>query len=55
MLTLMPQAVEGWDKDLIAPTLEILNALVDQVPCYKLELSPHVDQLPGLIAGGMVT
>jgi hypothetical protein len=55
VLKLMPQAIEGWDKALIAPTLKILNALVDQVPCYGLELSPHVDQLPGLIAGGMAT
>jgi hypothetical protein len=54
VLKLIPQAVEGWDKELIAPTLKILNALVEQAPCYNLELSPHVDQLPELIAGGMV-
>jgi len=53
VLKLMPQAVEGWDKALIAPTLKILNALVNQAPCYDLELSPHVEQLPELIAGGM--
>jgi hypothetical protein len=54
VLKLMPQAVEGWDKVLIAPTLKILNVLVNQAPCYDLELSPHVEQLPDLIAGAMV-
>jgi hypothetical protein len=53
MLKLMPQAVEGWDKAYIAPTLKILNNLVSQAPSYELELSPHLNQLPGLIAGGM--
>lgn len=54
LLKLMPLAVEGWDKELIAPTLKLLNALVNQAPCYELELSPQVAELPALIAGGMI-
>ncbi len=53
VLNLMPQAVEGWDKALIPPTLQLLNRLVAQVPCYALKLSPQVEQLPELIAAGM--
>ena len=53
VLSLMPQAVEGWDKALIPPTLRLLNRLVAQVPRYVLRLSPQVEQLPELIAAGM--
>jgi hypothetical protein len=55
LLKLVPQAVEGWDKALIAPSLKILNTLVNQAPCYNLELSPHVEQLPELIAAGLAS
>ncbi|MEW5959821.1 MAG: hypothetical protein AB1801_19010 [Chloroflexota bacterium] len=54
LLALMPQAIEGWDKALVGPTLQILRQLVEQVPCYTLNLSPAVEQLPELIAGGML-
>ena len=54
LLKLMPQAVEGWDQALIPPTLKILSALVTQAPCYDLELSPQVTQLPELIGEAMV-
>jgi len=53
VLHLMPQAIEGWDKAAIAQNLQLLTRLVEQVPCYTLRLSPHVAQLPELIAGGM--
>jgi hypothetical protein len=51
LLQLMPQAIEGWDKAAIGQTLHLLGRLVEQVPCYQLKLSPHVEQLPALIAG----
>jgi hypothetical protein len=53
LLQLMPQAIEGWDKAAIGQTLYLLGRLVEQAPCYQLKLSPHVEQLPALIAGGM--
>lgn len=53
VLELMPQAVEGWDKEAVGQTLRLLRRLVEQAPCYRLRLSPRVSQLPGLIAGGM--
>lgn len=53
LLQLVPQAIEGWDKAAIGQTLHLLGKLVEQVPCYKLLLSPQVEQLPALIAGGM--
>lgn len=53
LLQLVPQAIEGWDKAAIGQTLHLLGRLVEQVPCYKLLLSPQVEQLPALIAGGM--
>ena len=53
VLNLMPQAVEGWDKALISPTLQLLERLAGQVPCYTLRLAPQVEQLPGLIANAM--
>jgi hypothetical protein len=53
VLQLMPQAIEGWDKAAIGQTLHLLGQLVEQVPCYRLRLSPQVEQLPDLIAGGM--
>lgn len=52
-LNLMPQAVEGWDQEMVSPSLRLLNQLVSQVPCYRLRLSPHVAQLPQLISEGM--
>lgn len=53
VLQLMPQAVEGWDKAFIAPTVQLLHRLVEQTPCYRLKLSPHLEQLPQLILQGM--
>ena len=53
VLQLMPQAVEGWDKAFIAPTVQLLHRLVEQAPCYRLKLSPHLEQLPPLILQGM--
>jgi len=53
ILQLVPQAIEGWDKAAIGQTLQLLGKLVEQVPCYRLKLSPQVEQLPGLIAAGM--
>ncbi len=53
LLTLMPQGVEGWDKALIGPTMHLLSQLVEQTPCYRLRLSPQVEQLPEVIGQGM--
>ncbi len=53
ILRLMPQAVEGWDKAFIGPTVQLLHRLVNQAPCYRLKLSPHLEQLPPLIWQGM--
>ncbi|MBI1878570.1 MAG: hypothetical protein HYR94_10140 [Chloroflexi bacterium] len=53
VLQLVPQAIEGWDKAAIGQTLHLLGKLVEQVPCYQLKLSSHVEQLPVLIAGGI--
>lgn len=53
LLGLMPQAIDGWDRPLIAPTLQLLHRLVEQAPCYTLELSPQVAQLPVLLAQGL--
>jgi hypothetical protein len=53
ILQLVPQAIEGWDRAAIGQTLHLLGKLVEQVPCYQLKLSPHVEQLPALIAGGI--
>jgi hypothetical protein len=54
ILQLMPQTIEGWDKAMIAQTLALLGQLVEQAPCYRLRLSPGVEQLPPLIAGGIL-
>jgi hypothetical protein len=53
LLALLPQAVEGWDKSVIGQTMHLLAKLVEQAPCYQLKLSPYVEQLPSLIAGGI--
>lgn len=53
VLQLMPLAIEGWDKATIGQNLQLLSKLAEQVPCYALRLSPHVEQLPELIAEGM--
>lgn len=55
VLQLLPQAVEGWDKAFIAPTVQLLHRLVEQAPCYRLKLSPYLEQLPELILQGMRT
>ncbi len=53
LLELVPQAIDGWDRTAIGQTLHLLGKLVEQVPCYRLKLSPQVAQLPDLIAAGM--
>ena len=53
LLELMPQAVESWDKEAIAQTFRLLRQLVEQVPCYRLELAPNVDAIPALIEQAM--
>jgi hypothetical protein len=53
VLELLPQAVEGWDKAAIAQNLQLLSKLVQQVPCYRLRLSPQVTELPSLLAAAM--
>ncbi len=53
LLALLLQAVEGWDKTVIGQTMHLLGKLVEQVLCYQLKLSPHVEQLPELIAEGL--
>lgn len=53
LLHLIPQAIEGWDKTTIGQSLQLLSRLVEQVPCYRLRLSPHVAELPALIETGM--
>jgi hypothetical protein len=53
LLALMPQGVEGWDKAVIGPAMQVLSKLVEQAPCYRLRLSPFVEQLPGVIEQGM--
>lgn len=53
LLTLMPQGVEGWDKAVIGQTMHVLTQLVQQVPCYRLRLSPQVEQLPQVIGQGL--
>lgn len=53
LLALMPQGVEGWDREMVGPTMQVLNRLVEQARCYRLRLSPHVHRLPGLIAAAL--
>ncbi len=53
ILQLIPQAIEGWDKSTIGQNLALLRQLVEQVPCYHLRLSPHVEQLPPLLQTGL--
>ena len=53
MLALLPNSIERWDRDYIAPHLAVLQALVHQAPAYRLLLAPDVFALPGLIAGLM--
>ncbi len=53
MLQLIPQGVEGWDKATIGQSMQLLSRLVEQAPCYSLRLSPHVEQLPAVIADGI--
>lgn len=53
VLHLLPQGVEGWDKEAIGHSLQLLTRLVAQVPCYHLRLAPQVEQLPELLARGM--
>jgi len=53
LLQLIPQAIEGWDKEAIGKNLQLLRYLVEQAPCYVLRLSSHVEELPALLAGGL--
>lgn len=53
VLQLLPQAVDGWDRSAISDHLTLLTRLAENVPCYRLRLSPDVAQLPDLILRGM--
>ncbi|MCB9099923.1 MAG: hypothetical protein H6632_10310 [Anaerolineales bacterium] len=52
-LELVPQAIEGWDKATVPPSLHLVRTLVEQAPCFILRLSPQVEQLAGVISRGM--
>lgn len=49
LLTLVPNSIERWDRDYIAPHLALLQALVQQAPAYRLLLAPDIAALPDLI------
>ena len=53
VVELIPQAIEGWDKATMGQNLRLLSRLAEQAPAYTLRLSPHLEELPGLIAAGM--
>lgn len=53
LLDLIPQAIESWDKQVIGETFALLKNLVQQAPCYILELAPDVENLPVLIESGL--
>ena len=53
VLQLMPQGIEGWDKEAIGLSLQLLSKLTAQVPCYHLKLCPNVAELPRLIEQGL--
>ncbi|GAB4432326.1 MAG: hypothetical protein Kow0031_13720 [Anaerolineae bacterium] len=53
VVQLLPQAIEGWDRAAIGRHLSLLTRLAESAPCYRLRLSPRVEQLPGLILQGM--
>ena len=54
LLALVPNSIERWDRDFIAPHLALLQALVQQAPAYRLLLAPDIPALPKLI-GGLLT
>ena len=49
LLALVPNSIERWDRDYIAPHLALLQALVRQAPAYRLLLAPDIPALPDLI------
>ncbi len=49
LLALVPNSIERWDRDYIAPHLALLQALVQQAPAYRLLLAPDIPALPDLI------
>ena len=49
LLALVPNSIERWDRDYIAPHLALLQALVQQAPAYRLLLPPDIAALPDLI------
>ncbi|MEZ4771345.1 MAG: hypothetical protein R2844_23370 [Caldilineales bacterium] len=51
LLALVPNSIERWDRDYIAPHLALLQALVQQVSAYRLLLAPDIPALPALISG----
>jgi len=51
LLALLPNTIEHWDRDFIAPHLAILQALVQTAPAFSLLLAPDISALPALIAG----
>lgn len=50
LLALLPNSIEHWDREYIAPHLALLRSLVQQAPAYRLLLAPDVPALPALIA-----
>ena len=49
LLALIPNSIERWDREFIAPHLALLQGLVRQAPAYRLLLAPDVPALPELI------
>jgi len=50
LVALVPNSIERWDREYIAPHLALLQALVHQAPAYRLLLAPDIPTLPDLIA-----
>lgn len=54
LLALLPNSIERWDRDTISPHLAILQALVRQVPAYRLRLAFDTSALPSMIANSLL-
>jgi len=54
LLALLPNSIERWDRDTISPHLAILQALVRQVPAYRLRLAFDISALPSMIANSLL-
>lgn len=49
LLAMLPNSIERWDREYVAPHLAVLKSLVRQAPAYRLRLGPDVATLPVLI------